>query len=143
MRRFSVEYVDKLLAVADYGPLAELSAIAWGSPMFSRNAPEYGLPRPLFVVVEGLCWLSQAIRSGVWTYYEATPRARQDAMCKALRERAPGDVADFYERGMTDWEDEDKMRAVDQWIEANEGPLLHWLRDFAVENRGAVLEGTA
>jgi hypothetical protein len=143
MRRFGVDYVDELLAVADYGPLAEISSIACGSPMFSMSAPQYGLPRPLFVFTECLCWLSQAIRSGVWTYYEATPRARQEALCKALQDSAPRAVAEFYERGMIDWEDEDKIGRVDRWIEANEGALLRWLRDFAAANRDAVLEVTA
>jgi hypothetical protein len=51
------------------------------------------LPEPVFVFVESLVWFSQAIRSGLWIYYEATPRIRQDALPGALRHHAPAEFA--------------------------------------------------
>lgn len=143
MRRFGVQYVDGLLTGEDYHQLAELSAIVCGSDRFAPAAPDYGLPLPGFVFVEALCWFAQAARSGAWTYYEATPRPRQEAMARALRGHGPVGYADWYERGMTEWEDEDRMRAVDCWMEANTAAAERWLREFVRQHREVMIELTA
>jgi len=83
MSRFSAEYVDDLLARGGYTELTELSAIICGSPSLRRDNPGWGLPEIPFVFVETLFWFAQGMKSGVWTYYEATPVARQEAMLKA------------------------------------------------------------
>jgi hypothetical protein len=143
MRRFSVQHVEGILAGDDYRQLAELSAMLCGSARFSHAAPDYGLPPPAFVFVEALCWFAQASRSGAWTYYEVTPRSRQDLMSRALLTYAPPDYGIWYERGMVDWECEERMQAVDEWIRANEAYAERWLRELAVDNREVVIDLTA
>jgi hypothetical protein len=143
MRRFGVPYVEGLLAGEDYGQLAELSAIVCGSDRFAPAAPDYGLPPPGFLFVEAMCWFAQAERSGAWTYYEATPRPRQEAMARTLRTYAPAGYADWYECGMADWEDEERMRPVDQWTRANTAEAARWLREFARQHREVMIELTA
>lgn len=103
------------------------------------QAPDYGLPTFAFVFAETLLWFAQAIRSGVWTYYEATPALRQRVMAAALRIHAPQGFADSYERGMLDWRDELKIHAVDVWIETNDAAANAWLRSLARENRETLL----
>jgi hypothetical protein len=142
MGRFSVEYIDELLAGAEYGQLVEISAIICGSAGFSRNSPDYGLPTVGFVFAEALTWFAQAIRSSVWTYYEATPLARQQAMLSALRELAPAPFAAWYKRSMDDWTDLTKIRALDNWLEAKAKEANDWLRNLLVENREIVLQLT-
>jgi hypothetical protein len=143
MRRFGIEYIDRLLAGEEHGQLAELSSIICGSSMFSRHAPDYGLPPAAFLFVEALCWFAQAARSGVWTYYEATPLPRQLAMSESLRRFAPSGYAEWYARGMALWHDEEKIPAVDNWIKSTDSEAKRWLRQLAVTNRDEILAATA
>jgi hypothetical protein len=139
-RRFSVQYIDRLLNGCEYQQLAEISSIICSSSRFSPSASDWGLPPPAFVFVETLCWFAQAIRSGVWTYFEATPQSRQTAMAKVLREFAPPGFADSYERGMADRRDEEKMSALKKWIVANDKLASKWLREVAIEIRPIIIE---
>src|SRR5436305_2507990 len=116
MRRFAMSYIDSLLHGNSRCELAELSSIICSSPTFSKTAPDYGLPGPAFVFVETQLWFAQSLRSGVWSYYEATPQSRQEAFSKALRQYAPQSYADWYERGMADWKEEGRIAAVDRWM---------------------------
>jgi ABC-type proline/glycine betaine transport system substrate-binding protein len=92
------------------------------------------------VFVETLNWLSMAIRSGVWTYYEATPQARQDALAAALRQAASAELASRYEQGMRDWRDETRIAAVDRWMKTNEDATDEWLRALLRRSREGLLE---
>lgn len=141
-RKYAVEYIDRLLRGETCHDLVELSQAVCSSPQFTLQAPDYGLPPFAFVFAETLLWFAQAIRSGVWTYYEATPAARQRAMAAALRAHAPDGYAEWYERGMADWGDEQRIVAVDDWIEANEDAANTWLRQLARANREALLAMT-
>jgi len=138
-RNYAVQYIDRLLDGETYHDLVELSSVMRSSQQYALQAPDYGLPTFAFLFVEILLWFAQAIRSGVWTYYEATPAPRQRAMAAALRAHAPAGFADWYERGMSDWQDEQKIRTVDDWIEANDDVANAWLRLLARENREALL----
>jgi hypothetical protein len=142
MRRFAVSYIDALLHGDDHCQLAELSSIICVAPSFSQVAPDYGLPLLAFIFVEAQCWFAQSLRSGAWTYYEATPRYRQEAMSKALRHCAPQAYADWYERGMSDWTDQAKVCAVDSWIAASDEATQRWLRRLISESRDIVMKLT-
>jgi hypothetical protein len=143
MRRFSVEYIDELLAGDDYGQLAQLSSILCASAGFSSGVSDLGLPQPALLFVEALCWFAQALRSGAWTYYEATPLDRQEAVLSALRAHAPPEFGEWYEYGLAHWESPERMQAADEWIEANEGKAERWLRDYLAANRAMVIALTA
>src|SRR5438874_6346073 len=107
-RKYAIQYIDGLVDGETYHDLVELSSAMCSSPHYRSTAPDYALPIFAFVFAETLLWFAQAIRSGVWTYYEATPLSRQQAMAAALRAHAPQGFADWYERGMADWQDEQK-----------------------------------
>lgn len=141
-RKYAIEYIDRLLVGTTYHDLVELSSAILSSPRFTRGAPDYGLPRFAFILSETLLWFAQATRSGVWTYYEATPEARQSAMLAALRADAPKEIAAWYERGMRDWEGEEKTIPIDVWIRANDEAVHEWLRSLTRANRSAVLDLT-
>jgi hypothetical protein len=142
MPRYSVTFIDNLLTSDNPPRLAELSSIVCGTDKFEASSPDYGLPPIAFLFVEGLLWMSQALRSGVWTYYEATPISRQNALRGALRQFAPAAYGDWYERGMIDWKDEVRIEQVDKWMEANEAGFLEWLRELLVANREVVISLT-
>jgi hypothetical protein len=94
MPKFSQAYLDTLFSSPDFSKLVELCGYLQDG--LNRSEPGYGYPQPVFVFLESLLWFSQAIRSGAWTYYEATPRARQDAMLRALEREAPRGFAAHY-----------------------------------------------
>ena len=142
-RKYAESYIDRLLIGTEYGDLVDLSQCLCSSRQFITSSPVYGLPQPAFVFVETLCWFAQAIRSGAWTYYEATQPLRQSSMLAALKAHAPKDFAGWYGRGIAGWEDEDTMAAVDQWIEANESASIDWLQVHVNTHRQLVLELTA
>jgi hypothetical protein len=143
MRRFAIQYVDRLLAGKDYSQLAELCAIICGAQAFSQDGPDYNLPRPMFIFVEALGWFAQTIRSGAVTYYEATPQVRQGAMSSAMRSYAPKAYSDWYDRGMAEWSQQNKIRALHSWVTANDDKVHAWLRKLVVDHRYIVLELTA
>ncbi len=78
-------YLDKTFSERDEASLAFLSSLVCGTQAFDERHAIYGLPPPLFLFVEDLLWFAQAWRSGSWTYFEATPPERQQAMLEALR----------------------------------------------------------
>lgn len=112
-RKFAIEYVDQLLEDVTYSGFTELSTAICSSRNFKSALPDYGLSQFAFLFVEALLWFSQAARSGVWTYHEVTPQARQDAMAIALHEFGAQELASWYERGTRDWRSETKVIAVD------------------------------
>ncbi len=138
-RKYAIQYIDRLLNGETYHDLVEISSAMCSSVQYTLEAPDYGLPPFAFLFVETLLWFAQAIRSGVWTYYEATPASRQRAMAAALRAQAPAGFADWYERGMSDWHDEQRIQAVDNWLKENDNSANAWLRLLARENREALL----
>jgi hypothetical protein len=136
--KFSQSYLDALFSSPDYGKLVELSLYLHGAEGYSRNEASYGYPQPVFVFVESLVWFAQAIRSGVWTYYEVTPRTRQDAMLSALQCEAPSGFSEHYSLGMRDWQDKAKIRVVDAWMQDHEEDNNRWLWRLVNEHRAVI-----
>lgn len=137
-RKYAVQYIDRLLDGETYHDLLELSSAILSSPLLTPDAPDRGLPRFAFLFTETLVWFAQAMRSGVRTYYEATPATRQAAMAVGLRIAAPDGFAGWYERGMLDAKDQQKIRAVDRWMEASDDDAHAWLRQLARDHREAL-----
>lgn len=109
MTRFSETYIDRLLASGKYDALVELQGIFWSWSDSAAHHPQYGLTPAVFTFVETLNWFSQAIRSGAWTYFEATPTGRQNAMLTALQRLAPAEFTARYEEGIKHWRDQEMM----------------------------------
>src|SRR5579872_4844236 len=109
-------YLDKTFSERDEASLAFLSSLVCGTQAFDERHAVYGLPPPLFLFVEDLLWFAQAWRSGSWTYFEATPPERQQAMLEALRTDAPNGWSDQYASGMRRWQEAEpasRPRCVD------------------------------
>ena len=51
---------------------------------------------------------------------------------------APARFAACYERRMSGWRDERKIRAVDDWLKANDNAARTWLCRLAREKREAL-----
>lgn len=142
-RKYSLEFIDRLLDGTDYGDLVELAAAMSSTVRYRPAQPDYGLPPFAFLFVEVLGWFATGIRSGVWPYYEATPPARQAAMAKVLRDLAPEPFAMWYARGMAGRRDDQVAQTVNAWIDANDEAAHHWLRSLARTHREDVLDLTA
>jgi hypothetical protein len=136
MPKFGQAYLDSLFSAPDFSKLVELSGYLHEG--LNRSEPSYGYPQPVFVFLESLLWFSQAIRSGAWTYYEATPRARQDAMLRALEREAPTGFATHYALGMQNWRDERTIGVVDAWIEKHDEDNNRWLWRLVNEHRATI-----
>jgi hypothetical protein len=137
--KYAPQYVDRLLASEAHEDLATLSSMICSSARFNQEASDYGLPQFAFLFVETLLWFAQAVRSGAWTYYEATPPERLDAMLAALAEAAPKEFSLWYEKGMRSWRD-DTVTDVDDWMKSNDEAANAWIRTLLRHNRDAVLE---
>lgn len=135
MARYTDAYIDRLLARSDFETLVELQCILWGSAKRAADDPQYGFSGALFAFVECLSWFSQSIRSGAWTYYETTPKERQEAMHAQLQRLAPAEFADQYRRGINHWQDQETMKDVDRWISENESTCNDWLFSLVLQNR--------
>lgn len=121
MRPAKLDELDAIFQAREYEGLVSLSAALCGSNLFDGKGATWGLPSPLFLFVEGLLWFAQGIRSGTWTYFEATPPARQQAMLEALRQEGmPPDFAERYALGMRNWETPDALDALDAWLDDND-----------------------
>jgi len=128
MPRYSDRYLDSLFDGSAYQDLAMLQGILTTAPSFDLRQPDYGLAPPFFVVVEGLAWFAQAWRSGVWTYFEATPPARQQAMYEALLDLAPAEFAQRYQVGMSHWRNTRSMEPLDAWMKETNDAASDWMR---------------
>lgn len=89
----------------------------------------------MFGFVESLLWFAQAHRSGVWTYYNATPGSRQNVMLRALESDAPDEFATYYALGMRDWQDALRIKVVDGWMQDHEEVNNRWLWRLVSEHR--------
>jgi len=137
--KYAPKYVDGLLATDTYEDLATLSSMICASSRFKQDTCDYDLPPFAFLFVETLLWFAQAIRSGAWTYYEATPSDRQDAMLAGLKELAPPEFSNWYQQGMRSWRD-DAVPDLDNWMRANEEVANVWMRTLLRRNRDALFE---
>ncbi|WP_395946041.1 hypothetical protein [Brevundimonas sp.] len=113
--------LDRVFHETTYEGLTWLSSRVCATEAFDTSDPTYGLSQPIFVLVEGLAWFAQSIRSGSATYFEATPIERQKLMVRALEEEgAPDPFAVKYMLGVTGWRDTTKAAELDSWIDLND-----------------------
>jgi len=138
--RYSNSYIDQQLDDDDYDSLVEISRLICGARSFTTDTADYGLPCPGFLIVETLTWFAQSIRSSVWTYFEATPEARQRQMCLALEQFGPQGFADAYSKGMTSWRDMTRAQDLDIWAELQDDRANTWLHDLARQHRELIIE---
>ena len=136
--KFSQRYLDALFTPSDYGRLAEISSILCGCDSYEPEKPNYGFDTQTFVFVESLLWFAQAQRSGVWTYFEATPTQRKEAMLEALQAIAPKEYPEYYALGMKVWNDEGKIKVVDTWMQNHDEENNRFLWRLATKHRASI-----
>jgi hypothetical protein len=137
---YSSTYLERLLSSAAYEDLVEVSSLLCATERFSPTENSYGLPQPLFVFVEGLLWAAQSSRSGAQAYYEATPRARQEAMLRGMQAIAEPTLAPRYAEGMANWRDARMTPALDAWIQERDRDITLWLFELLHTHRAIVHE---
>jgi len=140
---FSPGYLESLFTPGRYENLVEISSILSGSASFAPAREDYGLELPLFAFIEGLAWFAQSLRSGAWTYFEATPTERQSRMLEALKSLAPAGFAAHYAFGMSSWRDEVAMRQLDNWLEEHDSENNNWFWRVAEAHRAQWLRAVA
>jgi hypothetical protein len=134
-QKFTQAYLDALFSTPEFMKLVEIAGYFRGAEQYRSDEPSLGLPRPVFVFQETLMWFSQTIRSGAWTYYEATPKTRKQAMLRALESEAPPGYAATYSLGMKTWQDDVKCNVVDTWVSSHEEDCNQWLWRLANKYR--------
>jgi hypothetical protein len=138
-RKFSEQFIDRLLSDVTEGSMAELSSILCGSAQFHVESPDYGFPVGLFVFCEVLLWISQTERSGSYTYFDATPVSRQKILIDALESLRAHDLARTYRRGMANVDDSETNR----WVNENGTAVRNWLRSLSISQRDEILRLTS
>lgn len=132
----SSDYLDRLCAQRDYMGLVWISSALCGSRKFDQSDASFGLPLPFFCLVERLTWFAQGIRSGAWTYFEATPIPRQSAMLESLRaDTLHQDFTKQYEFGMREWRAPSQHPMLDDWIDSNDNLNNQIAWQAVIENR--------
>lgn len=126
MPRYSTQYLSQLHTQRDYAALVELQGVALGWEGYDAKLPSFGWPQPIFVVFEILTWLAQADRSGVWTYYEATPVARLDCVLAALEMLKAVELQRQYAYGKMHWQADEACAKLDHWLCENERTTIEW-----------------
>jgi hypothetical protein len=137
---YNPAYLDRLISSDGFEDLVQVSALLCATDRFSPDESDYGLPEPLFVFVEALLWFAQSSRSGAWTYYEATPTTRQEAMFRALEAIADRTLAHRYAEGMKSWRYAGAMRTLDDWIRNHDDEATTWLCGLVRSNRATIKE---
>lgn len=135
MNALSDSFVADLFHEPDLHKLAQISALACGSPAFDEDATDFALPARLFVFVAALGWLPQALRSGSVAWFESTPVARQRLLQERLALDAMPGLADRYATSMARWSDAAAMQDVDRWLDEHEREIDHWLARLALAAR--------
>ena len=130
----SKQYIDSLVDSPSHEALVTVAGYIWAAAP-ERDLPTYGLELPLFVFCEALTWFSQSIRSGVWTYYEATPTRRQEAMKASLAIVQAGPIIERYAFGMIYWRDFEAMTELDQWLGETDDQNTSWLAELLNSHR--------
>ena len=134
MTRYSTHYLSQLLNQHDYAALVDLQGVALGWSGFDVSHPSFGWPQPIFVVFELLTWLAQADRSGVWTYYEATPAVRVECAVAALEFLNAVELRQNYAYGKDNWRDLEAIGNLDSWIGENEHTIIDWAFSVLAEH---------
>jgi hypothetical protein len=138
--RYAESYLDQILNAEHGERLVELLCAIGGRPEYDCTAGDLGLPEPAFLLMECSQWMAQSLRSGVWTYYEATPLNRQNACLKVIQNYAPAEWADMYSRGMADWRSDKTMKLIDDWMFRQMDAMDAWRQAFAEANRQVFVE---
>lgn len=77
-----------------------------------------------------------ASRSGIWTYYEATPVSTQERISEQLEAFADlQEIAPHYLLGMKTWKETGRIEQVDEWIDRNEPAIELTLLQLARSER--------
>jgi hypothetical protein len=133
--RYSERYLESLLDSTQYDSLVELQGLLLLVPGYDGSQPARGLAPHFFVVVEALQWFAQTSRSGVWTYFEATPPQRQQAMVDALTSLGADELARRYRFGIERWRDPTAIAELEAWMEATDEATHQWLRTLLRTHR--------
>lgn len=113
--------------------------------MFYANAALRELPAvKAFMIVSG--WLGTSFRSGVWTFYEATPQQDILAAVHYLQENGSDDLAAMLQKGCHDYQAHQddfeypeawisESEEIDSWIQVHEDAVLQHLTDELLRHR--------
>lgn len=139
MMKVAPAYLDSMFGAANDDGLAWLSSMICSADTFRPEHSSYGLSQPIFVLVEGLLWFAQSTRSGVHTYFEATPVERQQVMLNALeQEGAPEGFSTNYRLGTEAWRDPIQATDLDRWIDRNDETNTKFLWSLARAHRSEI-----
>ena len=109
--RYSAGFLDRLYSTGSiYDLWSELSTI-------ERH---HSLPKGSWTFCRLVEWFS-ASRSGIWTYYEATPLSQQEQLVGELDAFLDlAGIARYYRLGMATWASEKEIQQIDKWIRQQE-----------------------
>ena len=106
--RYSAGYIDRIFAEQDLLSIHQTIEVVAQTRL---------LPEEFWLFCRIYEWAPS--RSGVWQYYESLPNAKFERVSAALDRFGLHSIAERYRSGKDAWQDEDTMRTLDSWLDAN------------------------
>lgn len=106
--RFANSYIDRLFAERDLNGLHHLISVL---------SAQRSLPEEFWLFCRVYEWAPA--RSGVWQYYEGLPDDKFERVSQGLDRFGLREIAEQYRLGKLTWKDEDRIAAVDEWLDSH------------------------
>ena len=94
---------DRLLGIYNLVDVTGIEKVSQACWSFSRALEWFG-----------------SLRSGVWQYYENTEPKEQERLLAALLKFELNEIAQWYSFGMKNWQNEEEINKLDDWMIENE-----------------------
>lgn len=129
---YAKSYIDKFFnSIDEYDSKVELLRIAYGEfEKFQNNLLNW-----IVELCEIMNWQAMSCRSGVLTYYEVLDTNFAEILIKNLKEKNESGILSTYISGINNYDDEELMIEIDQWITDNEGKIYKYIEDILITNR--------
>lgn len=129
---YAKSYIDKLFnSIDEYESKVELLRIAYREFEKSQNT----LLNWICELCEIMNWQSMSCRSGVLTYYEVLDTDFAEILIKNLKGKNESGILSTYISGINNYDDEELMIEIDQWITDNEAKIYKYIEKILITNR--------
>lgn len=132
MRCMQNPYIDKFFnSIDDYASKVELFRIAYTE---FEKCKDPSL-QWIIELSEIMNWQAMSDRSGVWTYYEVLNIDSKQILIKNLKAKNESEILSKYSSGINNYNDEEVMAEIDQWITKNETKIYKYIEEILITNR--------
>ncbi len=121
--RYSKQYIEKALHEKDAFSIEGVLMSVIGN---GDQLPKYS---DCFLKISH--WFGLG-RNGVWQYYEVTPIAEQKEVLSIISSLNIPEVEKWYKYGMAEWQNEEKIGALDTWLNSESRTLKSKILELVI-----------